>query len=295
MLSIVITTYKRNEALKARIQELIPILCRNVVLHIFDDDPDNNISEIKNKYDFTHINYHQNKLNLGQSLNLVTNIFRVKEGYIFIAADDDNINSQKLQYYYRLCVAENITLIQFEFFHFIDQIKNKTYTSKSSFIPNRSTLIKKILEVGKAGNILFKKNVSVLCNDMDHYVGSLYEDKGIILKNILSFDKFTAFKIDDYICSENESYGHGLRYSMRVFLNLNIMCNHFLSIEKEHAEAAKNFKRSWQAVRLSLKTIHRCFVKNKHGTYVSKEILYSEIKYLLTAKFLNNAKYERTK
>ena len=222
-LAIVITTYKRSEEILSRIAELQDVISNKIKLYIFDDDPKSMLAQKISELNIKNIKYQKNRKNLGQSLNLITNIKNVEEDYIFISADDDIIDSQKLKKYFYLSYEQRAQITILDFLHIKELHLNKHFDGSFKVMLDSFAIINEVLKIGKGGNIIFKKNVNVICSTEDYYVGSLFEDKGLILKNLLHFKTVKGLLINDYIGSEQHSYGNELRYSLRVFMNFNML------------------------------------------------------------------------
>jgi hypothetical protein len=229
-LLIVLTTYKRNEKVLRFLDSFNNskyLLIKNYIdIIVADDNPNSNLGSILDsniKDHIFNIIYKKNDRNLGQGKNAAFTIYaNYNYDYYWMPGDDDIIIVEEFIDIIQKIVIFKPDVALLEFRQGLHMDAGTFFEGESRVINNFQECISNIIKFGKNTSTIFKRPSEWAINEtITAFSESMYQDKVLAIFSFLESNDKKVYLKTEITAMGDIDYGK-LRYSMRVFVNLDL-------------------------------------------------------------------------
>lgn len=240
MFNVILTTYQRPDEFSRLLDAIMQVdwslLNSDYKILIYDDFPKSKLQyQLHDILDHPKIEYHRRVVNLGQGQNHMDAVRDIPEGqYIWMPGDDDIVNPQEFNGALNAINRLDPDVLLLEFRQGPNLQHGTFYETHLTTINDVDAKIEVISRFGKCTSTIFKKpSVSVSNYINNEFTNCMYPDKAFGIARALEHPHSKVMCYNNLVAHGDANYGK-LRYSMRVFRNLNtiaILISAFLKIE----------------------------------------------------------------
>lgn len=226
---LVLTTYKRNDKIIRFLKDFnnprFEIIKPFLDILIADDDPNSNLEALLGDFanSVFNLTYKRNEVNFGQGKNAANAIYsNFNYDYYWMPGDDDIIIIdefidviQKIKVY-----RPDVALIEFR--QGVNLDGGTFFEGSSRLISEFTECIENIIRFGKNTSTIFKRPSNWAINQvLTTFADCMYQDKVLAIFSYLESSDKKIYLKTELTATGDADYGK-LRYSMRVFVNLNL-------------------------------------------------------------------------
>ena len=303
-LLLVLTTYQRNDKILRFLKDFnnpqFEVIKSYLDILISDDDPNSTLGTLLNDFkdSIFNIKYIKNKVNLGQGKNAAYAIYsNYFYDYYWMPGDDDIIIVHEFIDIINKIIHFKPDVALLEFRQGINLEGGTFYEGESRLIFDFNHCIEHIIRFGKNTSTIFKRPSNWAINEvLTTFADCMYQDKVLAIFSYLESTDKKVYLKTELTATGDVDYGK-LRYSMRVFINLQLSVSLAISTyntanHTNYCYSSKGDKNAFWWWKFGLKA-H--FNRNSQLSYTTnrlfREIIYP-IVYIYRKMFLKDNYFE---
>ena len=237
--TILITTYNRPDKIKRHLDNFeskywSKLKDYKTTIIIADDYPGGKLRNLCKNYQkrlkYFKLIYLERTKRLGQGFNLFNAVKeKIISGYIWSVGDDDILLPQQATDFINKIKKFSPDVAVCEFRQGQENLAGTFFNGESRMIYDVKKGLEFIERFGKLTSVVFRRPSNTLVKIAENmFIGCMYEDRPLAVISYLCNDKPSLYLKTELTATGDKDFGL-LRYSMRVFVNLQVAMN--LAIE----------------------------------------------------------------
>lgn len=306
---ILLTTYKREEKLVNLVKSFdspaFEAVAEFLEILVCDDDPRSllasKLESVKEKH-CLKVHYIQNTMNLGQGPNAINGLSIYREyDYYWMPGDDDLIDPEQTTKLFKKIHEYRPAVGVLEFRQGKDLKLGTFFTGESRIVADLDEAIEFITRYGKGVSAIFSRPSDWSIELVKSEFGDcMYQDKVLSVLSLLESKKRFIYLQTEVTATGDGDFGK-LRYSQRVFLNLDAAINYAKQLYNLKHGATLSFRKCsvsrWDSLNMWLVGLRSHFDHRSEVSYTTqrlfKELFVFPLKFICKSLGLYSNRFEK--